>query len=210
VTNLLLSRGANIDVEDASGGTPLTSVLQRGHLIVLQLFLNHHQWVSTPQRLDFGEAVLLQAVDLQSEEVARFVVENEYASVSAQNAKGETPMHRAIVGRSPSLMRLLATMDPEGGSLIAASVELETPAHYAARFGSHREVETLVQCLTRAFGYLQRLGQDNPLNAANEEGLTSLYWTGCPTHGRPTQPAGSPTTSGADRGASAGRVSGDQ
>ncbi|KAG7376049.1 hypothetical protein PHYPSEUDO_014559 [Phytophthora pseudosyringae] len=176
VTDLLLSRGANIDVEDQDGVSPLGFMLQRANVNVLQLFLNHHHWVPTRQRHDFAGAVLLQAVDSREESpLARYVVENEYASVTVQNAVGETPFHRAIVRRSPSMMELLADFDPAGDTLIASTVEFETPAHYAARYGSHREVEMLLQCLTSAFGDLQDVGTANPLNAVDRQGKTSLY-----------------------------------
>ncbi|KAE8981603.1 hypothetical protein PF010_g22573 [Phytophthora fragariae] len=175
VTELLLSRGANIDVEDKDGVSPLTLVLKQSNLNVLQLFLNHHHWVSTPQRHDFAAAVLLEAVEHRDEAVVRYVVENEYASVAARNTAGETPLHRAILRRSPSLMELLADLDPAGDALTAATTESKTPAHYAAQHGSHREVEMLLRCLTSTFGDLQELGPANPLNTADGSGRTSLF-----------------------------------
>ncbi|KAL4159325.1 hypothetical protein PRNP1_005087 [Phytophthora ramorum] len=181
VSELLLSRGATIDSEDKSGTTALVLVVQRANLNVLQLFMNHYQWDVTPQRQDFGGAVLLQAVDSQVEEVIRFIVDNDYAAVTVRNAKGETPMHLAILRQNPSIMELLADMDPEGTNLMATTVKLETPAHYAARFGSHREVHTLLQCLSSAFGDLQELpelGAENPLNLEDQRGMTSLYAVG--------------------------------
>ncbi|GMF33252.1 unnamed protein product [Phytophthora lilii] len=178
VTELLLSRGANIDAEDKGGVSPLSLVLDRANVSVLQLFLNHHQWVATPQRHDFASSVLLHAVDRREEEVVHYVVENEYAPVTICNAKGETPMHRAILRRSPSLMELLADLDPAGDNLTAVTAEAETPAHYAARSGSHREVEMLLRCLTSVFGDLQELGPANPLSAVDKRGMTSLYVAG--------------------------------
>ncbi|EGZ23205.1 hypothetical protein PHYSODRAFT_246139, partial [Phytophthora sojae] len=40
VTDLLLARGADINLEDSDGSTPVKRVLQRADLNVLQLFLN--------------------------------------------------------------------------------------------------------------------------------------------------------------------------
>uniref|UniRef100_H3H1X7 Uncharacterized protein n=1 Tax=Phytophthora ramorum TaxID=164328 RepID=H3H1X7_PHYRM len=153
VSELLLSRGATIDSEDTSGTTALVLVVQRANLNVLQLFMNHYQWDVTPQRQDFGGAVLLQAVDSQVEEVIRFIVDNDYAAVTARNAKGETPMHLAILRQNPSIMELLADMDPEGTNLTATT------------------------CLSSAFGDLQELpelGAENPLNLEDQRGMTSL------------------------------------
>ncbi|KAE9292806.1 hypothetical protein PF008_g24968 [Phytophthora fragariae] len=181
VTNLLLAHGADINVEDSDGITPLKHVLQRADLNVLQLFVNHHQLVATRQGHDFSVSVLFQAVDLKVEAVVHFIVDNEYASVTARNAAGETPLHRAIVRHSPSVMEMLVDLDPEGDSLTAVTSKMETPAHYAARYGSAREVETLLLCLTRAFGDLEELvelGAANPLNTGDKSGMTSLYVAG--------------------------------
>ncbi|KAE9066191.1 hypothetical protein PF005_g27076 [Phytophthora fragariae] len=178
VTDLLLSRGASIDAEDKDGFSPLALVLQWGNVSLLQLFLNHHQCVATPERQDFSGAVLLQAVDYRAEEAVRYIVENEYASVAVCNAWGETPMHLAIKQRNPPLMELLNDLDPAGVSLVAVTADFETPAHYAARYGSHREVEILLRCLTSTFGDLQELDAASLLNAVNVKGVTALYIAG--------------------------------
>ncbi|RLN91686.1 hypothetical protein BBJ28_00026609, partial [Nothophytophthora sp. Chile5] len=179
VTNLLLSCGAQIDLEDAQGVTPLRLAIQNQNLNVLQIVLNHHQLVATPQRHDFAGAALLLAVDYEAEEVLRFVVENEYAPVTVCDAAGETLLHRAIRRRSPQLMELLADLDPAGDNLTAVTAEGASPIHYAARFGSRREVEIVLLCFTRAFGDLQTLeAAANPLNAIDRRGVTALYVVG--------------------------------
>ncbi|KAG3014195.1 hypothetical protein PC121_g12276 [Phytophthora cactorum] len=175
VTDLLLTRGANIDSEDKDGISPLELMLQRANVTILQLFLNHHHCVATPHRHDFAEAVLLQAVDTLEEKMVFYILENEYASVAVRNSDGETTFHRAILKRSSSLMELLADFDSAGDNLVATTVNSETPTHYAAKYGSHRVVETLLQCLTSVFGDLQELGAANPLNTVNQQGMTSLY-----------------------------------
>ncbi|EGZ23202.1 hypothetical protein PHYSODRAFT_284710 [Phytophthora sojae] len=78
-------------------------------------------------------------------------------------------------------MELLADLDPEGDSLTAVTAKMEMPAHYAAHYGSAREVETLLLCLTRALGDLEELvelGAANPLNVGDGSDRTSLYITG--------------------------------
>ncbi|KAK1938749.1 Ankyrin-3 [Phytophthora citrophthora] len=177
VTDMLLSRGANIDLDDKDGISPLKLVLQRKNLSVLQLFLNHYQCVETSTRRDFGTAILLQAVEYRAEDVVRYIVENEYASVVVRNEKGETPIHRAIKQNNPTLIELLNDLDPAGDNLTATTDELETPAHYAARYGSRRTVEMLLQCLTSVYADLQDHGTANPLNTVNKQGETSLFVT---------------------------------
>ncbi|KAG6945365.1 hypothetical protein JG688_00016585 [Phytophthora aleatoria] len=143
VTDLLLSRRANIDVADADGITPIQF-----------------------------------AVDVQAEAVVPFIVDNGYAPVTVYNKKGETAMHRAILRNSPSVMELISDLDLDGDTLTAVTMQRETPAHYASAHGSAREVETLLLCLTRVFGdleELEQLGETNPLNVADETGMTSLF-----------------------------------
>ncbi|RLN72408.1 hypothetical protein BBJ28_00025294, partial [Nothophytophthora sp. Chile5] len=113
VAKLLLDVGADLDAPDevVVGVTPLRLAVQNQNLNVLQIFLNHHQLVATPERQDFSGAVLLLAVDYEAEEVLQFVVENEYAPVTVCNASGESLLHRAILRRSPQLMELLADLD---------------------------------------------------------------------------------------------------
>ncbi|OWZ19001.1 hypothetical protein PHMEG_0006807 [Phytophthora megakarya] len=182
VTELLLSRGANIDREDKNGTSPLALVLQLANVNVLQLFLNHHQCVATSERHNFAADVLFQAVENGEEMVVRYVVENEYTSVVVHNEAGETPFHLAILRRNPPrnppLMELLADLDSSGDNLTAVTTESKTPAHYAARYGSRQEVEVLLHCLTSVFGDLQELGPANPLDTVDQRGMTSLYIVG--------------------------------
>ncbi|KAI9994541.1 hypothetical protein PInf_011264 [Phytophthora infestans] len=132
VTDLLLSRGASIDLEDKDGVSALMLTIQRANV---QLFLNHHQCVATSYRHDFAQAVLLQAVALGEETLVFYILENEYAPVTTRNDEGETAFHCAIVRRRPSLMELLADFDPTGDNLSVTTVNFETPAHYAAKYG---------------------------------------------------------------------------
>jgi ankyrin repeat protein len=150
VTNLLLSHRANVDLQDADGSTPFMLMVRRATFNVLQLFLNHHQWVATPQRQDFSGAVLLLAVNFQLESVVSFVVDYDCASLATRNARGETPLHRAILQRDPSMMELLSGLASEGDALTAVTIDQETPAHYAALHGTCPVVETLLRCLMRS------------------------------------------------------------
>ncbi|KAG7389205.1 hypothetical protein PHYBOEH_007548 [Phytophthora boehmeriae] len=178
VTDLLLSRGSNIDAEDDDGISPLSLMLEQGNMNVLQVFMNHHHLVATPTRHDFARALLFQAVDTQREDAVRFIVENEYASVTVTSVTGETLLHRAIVKRNSAMVELLVDLDPTGENLAAATVKGEAPIHYAARYGSPHEVEVLLHCLANIFGELQELDAENPVNAVNETGETALYIVG--------------------------------
>ncbi|EGZ23219.1 hypothetical protein PHYSODRAFT_344401 [Phytophthora sojae] len=148
----------------------LTSTLETS-MNMLQIMLNHHHMVATAHRRDFAADVLSSAVDIEIEGAVRLIVEGGYSSVTVSNTAGETPLHHAIVKRSPQLMELLVDLDPAGGSLTAVTAMGESPAHYAAQHGSVSVMETLLRQLAVVFGDLQELDEaTNPLNAMNNAG----------------------------------------
>lgn len=179
MANLLVSRGANIDLEDTDGVTPLNFALQQRNVNMLQIILNQHHLVVTAERKDFAADLLLSAVDYEVEEAVRLVVEGGYTPVTVCNAKGETPLHRAIVKQNPQMMELLMDLDAAISSLTTVTITGDSPAHYAAQFGSISEMRPLLRYLTRIFGDLQELDDAiNPLNDTNQLGLTCLYVAG--------------------------------
>ncbi|KAG7380367.1 hypothetical protein PHYBOEH_011478 [Phytophthora boehmeriae] len=179
VANLLVSRGAQIDLQDIRGVSSLELALKQRSGNVLQIILNHHHMVATSQRRDFAADVLLSAVELESEEAVRLIVDGGYAPVIVQNSAGETPLHRAIAQRNTHLMALLVSLDLSGESLTMATTTGDSPAHYAARYGSLRVVETLLQQLHVVVGDLRVIDEEtNPLNAMNHAGERCLYIVG--------------------------------
>ncbi|OWZ00037.1 hypothetical protein PHMEG_00028858, partial [Phytophthora megakarya] len=194
VTNLLLSACANIDSVDNEGVSPLLLAVQRGDTNVLQLFLNHHQWVVTPHRQDFSSAVMMLAVDNEVEVVVRYVVDNGYTSVDVCNTEGETPLHRAILRRSTSLVELLLELDTTGETVIAVTtVGGQTSLHYAAVYGSSREMEVILRRLEGVSDNLQMRTGTNPMDIVDHEGATCLYAAGTAlalTGGNSTQSSG--------------------
>ncbi|KAK1928514.1 E3 ubiquitin-protein ligase mib1 [Phytophthora citrophthora] len=179
VANLLVSRGAQIDIADDQGLSPLILAIRRCNVNMLQIILNQYRLVVTDERRDFAADVLLIAVENEVEEIVRFIVEGEFSSVAVCNSVGETPLHRAIVKRNVQLMELLMRLDPVDANLRAATVEGDSVTHYAARFGSVREMELLISRFSFLFGDLESLEVDgNPFNATNRSGATCLYVVG--------------------------------
>jgi hypothetical protein len=170
-TDLLLSRGASIDVQDKDGVSPLSLVIQKGFVDMMQIFLNHHQLVSTRGRLDFAGEVLLQAVEATSADIVRFVVGEEYVGMDYQNAQGETAMHRAIAQGETQMMRTLRELDTDGRSLGEVTARGENCLHFAARVASARELELVVQFADHlGGGATKRL-----VRGLDETGATPLF-----------------------------------
>ncbi|KAG1705622.1 hypothetical protein DVH05_003325 [Phytophthora capsici] len=179
VANLLVSRGAQIDIVDGQSVSPLILAIRRCNLNMLQIILNQYRLVVTDERRDISADVLLSAVENEVTEVVRFIVEEGFSSVAVCNSIGETPLHRAIVKRNVQLMELLMRLVPVDANLRAVTAEGDSPAHYAARFGSVRAMEILLNRFSVLFGDLPALEVgDNPVNATNSSGSTCLYLVG--------------------------------
>ncbi|ETO73025.1 hypothetical protein F444_10997 [Phytophthora nicotianae P1976] len=179
VSNLLVSRGAQVDIKDVDGVTPLTLAIQQRSMNMLQIILNEHHLVATTERRDFAASVMLCAVENEVDEAVCLIVEGGYSSVMISNSDGETPLHFAIVKRNSQLMEFLMRQDHADGIVTAITKRGDSPAHYAARYGAVRELETLLHRLVIMFGDLQTLNvENNPLNATNNEGSTCLYLAG--------------------------------
>ncbi|KAF4133070.1 Ankyrin repeats domain-containing protein [Phytophthora infestans] len=179
VVYLLVSRGAQIDIKDVDWVTPLMLAIQQCSMNMLQILLNEHHLVVTPQRKHFAASVLFSAVESEVEEAVRLIIEEEYSLVMVRNSEDETPLHRAIVRRNPQIMELLMRQNLDDDMLTALTKHGDSPVHYAARFGTIHELETLLLPLVTLFGDLQALEIEiNPLNATNKEGFTCLYLAG--------------------------------
>ncbi|ETN07699.1 hypothetical protein PPTG_13034 [Phytophthora nicotianae INRA-310] len=181
VTNLLVSRGAPIDLPDKTGETPLTIVVKRGDITALQLLLNHHSLVATLARQDFSGAVLLQAAELGVVNVVRFLLEGKYTSIDVVNARGETALHLAIVKQRKKLVEMLCASKSAELLLQARTKgKSESVLHYAARYGSAADLQSLLSLLGK------KAAQE--VNVANAVGLTPLYLaTAAPTAGSPAE-----------------------
>lgn len=181
VTNLLVSRGAPIDLPDKTGETPFTIVVRHGDITALQLLLNHHSLVATPARQDFSGAVLLHAAELGVVDVVRFLLDGKYTSVDVVNARGETALHLAIMKQRKALVEMLCK-SKSAELLLAARTKGkgESVLHYAARFGSPSDLTSVLSLLGK--------GGSSKVNVASAQGLTPLYLaTTASTAGSPSE-----------------------
>ncbi|ETO72934.1 hypothetical protein F444_11087 [Phytophthora nicotianae P1976] len=180
VTNLLVSYGASIDLQDRLGVSPLSLVIEKEYVNVMQIFLNHHALVATRERLDFAGEVLLQAVEANSINIVRFLVENEYVAMDYQNAAGETAMHRAIAQGNTEMMTELDELDPTGQSFQTVTVRGESCFHFAARLASVKELELLLHIRNQLSGD----GYSDLLNSTDCLGATPLFAAATTTESR--------------------------
>lgn len=174
VTNLLLERGASVEIADVNGATPLSSVVTGDLTLQLQLMLNQLALVSTASRQDFAASVLLDAVDANATEVVSLLLENQYASAKSSDRSGESAMHRAIVARNLPMMGLLRELDVGGVGIDARAPRGDSCFHYAARYARSREAAFLIDKYCTG-----RTSHDRePLNWVNDRGETALIAAG--------------------------------
>lgn len=171
MTNLLVGHGASIDLKDKNGVSPLSLVIQKQYVDVMQIFLNHHALVATGVRHNFAGEVLLQAVESKSTDIIQFLVENGDVALDYQNAAGETAMHRAIAQGNTHMMETLRTMDTTGQSLRVVTTRGESCFHFAARVASVREMELLLQFREEVSGG----EEDDLINSLDISGTTPLF-----------------------------------
>lgn len=166
--NLLLEHRADLDLCDATGTSPLTVVITRSLVNQLQIILNHHALVVTALRLDFAGAVLMEAVDRDAITVAQFLLESEYVLAEYQNANGETAFHDVQSSRA---VELLCRFDAGWTAFRLRTTTGDSCLHYAARLGSHRVLNALLEHHERMRVHVT----DDLVASVNADGATPLF-----------------------------------
>ncbi|KAG7389210.1 hypothetical protein PHYBOEH_007553 [Phytophthora boehmeriae] len=177
VANLLLQRGAKVQLPDYQGVTPLALILQINDLNMLQIVLNHHEFVVTSEGEDFAGAVLMAAIDASALSTATFLLEEGYVAATHQNDRGETAMHRAILKHDAAMTHLLRRFDVNAQVLSLTTTTGESCLHYAARYSSPEELRRLLVF------YNQRCNEGNDcramlMNSADSSGRSALLLAG--------------------------------
>ncbi|KAG7381097.1 hypothetical protein PHYPSEUDO_006473 [Phytophthora pseudosyringae] len=180
VTNLLVSYGASIDLQDKNDVSPLSLTVEKGYVDVMQIFLNAHALVATRERMDFAGEVLFQAVKGKSTDIVRLLVESGYVALDYQNAAGETAMHHAITLGNTQLVKTLCALDPTDHSLRVVTARGESCFHFAARVGSARELEIMLQFRSQVAGDQSH----DLLNSIDTFGTTPLLAAATTTESR--------------------------
>ncbi|RLN65440.1 hypothetical protein BBJ29_005727 [Phytophthora kernoviae] len=185
VANLLLERGAKVHLPDHEGVTPLALILRANDFNMLQIVLNHHEFVVTTDGEDFAGAVLMAAIDASALPTATFLLEERYATVTHQNASRETAMHRAILKHDAAMTHLLRRFDVNAQVLSLCTTTGETCLHYAAQYSSPDELRCLLAFYSQwqDGGDRQEVFPDEAvlLNGVDSTGRTALFLAGTAT-----------------------------
>ncbi|WP_341816915.1 ankyrin repeat domain-containing protein [Wolbachia endosymbiont (group A) of Agelastica alni] len=135
----LLNRGADVNVKNNRGDTPLHLVARNGHLEVVEKLIENGANVN--EKDIHGETPLHRAAEKGRLEVVEKLIENG-ANVNEKDIHGETPLHRAAEkGRLEVVEKLI-----ENGANVNEKGDNEnTPLHWAAENGYLEVIEKLIE-----------------------------------------------------------------
>lgn len=162
IVALLLARGANINVRDASGDTPLRLALKRQHLDVTKLLLDQKANVNVKDAEGYNEVHI--AAQRGLDDMIPSLIESG-ADLNARNRNGDTPLHAALASQN-------GVDDQQRLKVVKLLVE-----HKAVSRADHDGCLPLH--LAAASGYNQILSlfldQGHSIDARNYEGYTPLH-----------------------------------
>ncbi|MHC5081699.1 MAG: ankyrin repeat domain-containing protein, partial [Planctomycetota bacterium] len=136
-----LAQGANLEIQDFQGYTPLARAAEEGHTDCVRFLAGRGanlQWRSRR-----GESLLHRVVATENASMGEVLLQAG-AAVDARNADGETPLHAALSDGLPALASLFLSHN--------ASVEVrenhgDTPLFYAIDYQDEPQKTAMVRLL---------------------------------------------------------------
>jgi hypothetical protein len=157
----LLKEGADVNVRDEQGWTPLHHAAMRGAASVVLLLLEKGADVNA--RASDGATPLHMAAAYSNPNVVDLLI-SKGADVNAKDNSGRTPLHYAVMNSSLSTVELLLSRKANPN---AADNEGRTPLHYAVE----REAISIVKYLIKKHANINirdKYGK-TPLDIAHEK-----------------------------------------
>ena len=155
-----LENGANVNVADKYGSTPLHNVAFLDKVGVLQVLLERAD-INVNVADNHGNTPLHIATRWDRVEVVRALLKRSDINVNAVDNHGWTPLREAVFGSRVGIVRLL--LERADINVNAASNDGNTPLHMAARWDSVEVAQELLKM------------PDIDVNAASNYGSTPLY-----------------------------------
>ncbi|KAI9770937.1 MAG: hypothetical protein M1840_002641 [Geoglossum simile] len=136
VMQLLLSHeGANVNLRDLSGRTPLSRAAENGHERVVQMLLSC-------EGIDINGTPLSWAAENGHERVVQTLLSCEGIDINLGDLNGSTPLSRAAENGHESVVQLL--LSHEGIEVNSKDNDGRTPLFWAASYGYERVVQLLL------------------------------------------------------------------
>ncbi|KAJ5116623.1 hypothetical protein N7456_000971 [Penicillium angulare] len=166
IVDLLISRGARINVKDGSGETALHLAASRGHWEVIGFLMEEKNLIETPNLK--GRTPLRVAAECGERESVQILLENN-AQVNARAENEMTALHAVAKRGNSEILQLLVEY---GADTQANDGFMMTPLHYACLEGHLDSVKTLI--IRNADIEAQGRDRKTPLICAAEAGKTQV------------------------------------
>ena len=140
VVKALINKGANINITDNAGVTPLMSAAGRGHLTTVQTLLSV-PGIDINAKSFIGKTALHMAADYGKDEVVKTLI-NRGANINITDNDGLTPLMSAtLLGHLTTVQALLSA---PGIDINAKSLIGKTALQTAADYGKYEFVKALI------------------------------------------------------------------
>ncbi|XP_023314792.1 ankyrin-1-like isoform X2 [Trichogramma pretiosum] len=165
----LLSKGADVNLANEEGSTPLHNVCKGERVSFLKSFLKNAEEVNQSVRLDardkLGNTPLHLAIKCNTDKKVSELLLQTGADPNSANEKGLTPLHIICKWKGANLLTMFFNINKKLDRTVqvdAQDNEGNTPLHSVTLSGNEKKIE-----------FLLRKGA-NP-NLANEDGTTPLH-----------------------------------
>jgi ankyrin repeat protein len=140
--NALLARGAELNIEDHEGATPLIAAVRNRNIEMVRRLLSAGAEVSRVNRS--GETALLLATRCNTLPIVKLLIE-QHADVRIRDAVGRSILHLTLEKEMDGeLLPYLLSLRAVGDLINTPDATGNTPLHYAARRGSTRSTGLLI------------------------------------------------------------------
>ena len=166
IVQLLLTKGASIEVADKDNSTPLHRAALHGHTSTVKLLLSKGASIEVT---DVDNNTLLHRAALDGHTSIVELLLSKGASIEATNKYLNTPLHHASLNGHTSTVELLLS---KGASIEVVNKDNDTPLHHAA-FEGHTST---VGLLLSKGASIEVVNKDNntPLHHAARNGYASI------------------------------------
>ncbi|KAJ5261352.1 hypothetical protein N7478_011947 [Penicillium angulare] len=166
IVDLLISRGARINVKDGSGETALHLAASRGHWEVIGILMEEKRLIETPNLK--GRTALRVAAECGERESVQILLDNN-AQVNVRAENEMTALHAVAKRGNSEILQLLVEY---GADTQANDGFMMTPLHYACLEGHLEAVKALL--IRNADIEAQGRDRKTPLICAAEAGKTQV------------------------------------